>query len=115
MRKTDIGKYTVREGDTPASVAVDLLNDPKLAVGLVETNGGDWVPGDTLDVPGFTGTLVVAAEGEQVGLLARKVSRGVGATPAVVSSFLLWNGGTARKVVAGDEVFFVDPRRVSGF
>jgi hypothetical protein len=108
--KVDVGKYTVREGDTPSDIAHLLYGSRHKVKAILDANpGAEFAPGDVIDVPDFTGVVLVARAGEQFPSLFRRAFNNPAATQAAMVEFFKWNG--TQTVSEGGEVFFVDMRR----
>ena len=110
MVRTDVGKYTVQEGDTAQSIAHKLYGDRHKVKMILDANPtSEYEVGDIIDVPNFTGVLVVAREGEQFPSLHRRAFSNPAAAQGALAEFKKWNG--VREIQRGESVFFVDIRR----
>lgn len=103
------GRYIVQEGDTLQSIAKKLFNDVHKAAAIAKANPeAPLEAGEVLEIPGFTGCVIVAKGGDQFPSLYRRVFTGI-PTEATRNEFFRWNG--RREIQEGEEVFFVDIRR----
>lgn len=58
-------QYVVQPGESPASVAGKLYGDQRRYVDLIAANGGNWHPGQVIDIPDISGTpspVITAAQ-----------------------------------------------------
>ena len=111
-QKLHTGRYRVREGDTPSSIAERLYGDTRKAPVLLQENGYDWEPGSIINVPNFSGFEMVARKGEQFTSLYRRAFNGTTAAGEAIDEFFKWNGGK-REIQPGETVFFADSRKRS--
>lgn len=106
----DVGRYTVRSADSPMEISQRLYGDRHKVKKLLLANPtSTFQPGEVIDVPEFTGVVLVAEEGDQFPTLFRRAFKNPAAMQSAKVEFMKWNGTTM--VEEGDSVFFVDLRK----
>lgn len=109
--RTDVGRYTVREGDNLQIISQRVYGSTRRAAEIAKANTLSVEPteGMILNIPGFEGvTTTVQGDEGITGLFVRVKAKQI--TAADIKEFERWNG---KQTWDGQEVFLVNMRRKS--
>lgn len=106
--QVEYGTYTVRDGDTPRTVALSLYGNEQRVGWLLEANpGAQWVEGEKIVVPNKRGEEALVKKGDSMQTLLQRMFPG---KPVHIyfNQFLKWNGPTS---MPGDVVFVPETQK----
>lgn len=101
----NIGRYRLKSGDTPRSVAENAYSDGNMYTVLTRNNPDiSWEQGEVVLVPNKKGRETVVAEGESTKQLLQRMYKH---DPMHVhlQKFLTWNGGFHAEELVGETVY----------
>jgi len=101
----NIGKYVLKEGDTPRSVAEVVYKDGSMYTTLTTHNKElEWEPGNIVQVPNKKGRETTVEDGESTRQVLQRMYRHD--PPHIYfNKFLDWNGGLHAEELSGQTVF----------
>jgi hypothetical protein len=115
-RKIDYGVYTLKEGESVVDVSQAVYLSQNRVPWLLEANRDvEWAKaGEKVVVPGKTGTLLTASDGDGLTFMFQRDLPGK-SLHQYLPNLLKWNGNVKDiDLVEGDEIFVLD-RQPSGY
>jgi len=101
----NIGRYILKNDDTPRSVAEDVYSDGNMYTVLTKNNvDSSWEQGEVIFVPNKKGRETVVQEGESTKQVIQRMYRHD--PPHVhLQKFLLWNANLHAESLVGETVY----------
>jgi hypothetical protein len=105
VEHVNVGVYTLKEGDTPRSVAEDVYSDGNLYTVLTKNNlESNWEPSEKIKVPNKKGRRTVVQDRESIKTLLQRMYPHD--PPHIYyKKFYTWNGGVQVEDLVGSQVY----------